>query len=905
MNWLRAFRSRLLAMFRKQRLDAEMNEELRSHIDMQTQEHIRAGMNPEGARYAAALQFGYTESVKETCREQRGVMWVDNLLRDLRFAARTLWKNPGFSSIAVLTLALGIGASSSVFSLIQGVLLTLPSYPKPEQLILIRTARADGQPYLGGPSTEQWTGWQKESKSFEAMAGYDWTFDYLLLQDGGEAVSGLEVTSDYFNVIGIKPLLGRAFLKSETPSNPQLATFIILGYDLWQKRYHGDPNILGQKVLLSRHETLTVVGVMPPGVRFLPSFGEEMNPNYDVNARVDYWLPVHPDLSKPKSGSGNGPWSVAARLRADVTTAQAKAELAVIAARQARADSDYQGITVQVQRLTEFLNHDGRRLLLPMLGAVALVLLIACGNVAGLLLVRGVQRQREYSIRCALGAPRKRLFQQVFIEALMISILAGALGVALTAATIKTFKAIGGSAIPRLDTVAISPPVLAFCLATSAFAAIFAGFLPALRASGLDPAHATKGSGPTHSAGRSQRRLLGAVAMLQTSLTVALLVGAGLLIRTVVNLARVRPGFDSENILTMSVMTDFDQKTQDNFHERALQRIAGLPGVKSAAFVWGLPLTGNHWANDAIKIEGELDKTKVADKAPVEMFSVTPAYFDTMGLRIVEGRGFRSDENASSWKLAPEPAAGEMPSVCLINQSMADKFFPNSNPLGKKLITWPWPKRPKEIIGIVANARTRALTDGASPEVYLPFFQFYVFTKHLVVRTASDPRLLAAAVQHELRAVDPTVAVNHVETMEEIRSASVATQTFAMRLLVGFSIVGSALALVGIYGVLALSVVSRKREIAIRMAVGAQKRTILNLVLSEGLKLILTGLMVGIVLAVSMTRALKAFLFGVGPSDPMTLVSVAIIFTSVALLACMLPALRSTRVDPMEAMRCE
>jgi putative ABC transport system permease protein len=824
--------------------------------------------------------------------------------QDVRFGARMLRKNPGFTIIAALTLALGIGATSSVFSLVQGVLLTPPPYPRPERIVLIQPVRADGRPYTRGPTTEQWTEWQKESRSFEVLAGYDWTFDYLLLQDGGEAVSGLEITSDYFKVIGTKPFLGRTFLESESPANPQLATFIILGYDLWQRRFHGDPHILGQKIRMSRHEPLTVVGVMPPGVRFLPSFGEEMNPNYDVNARVDYWLPVAPDLSKPTWGSGNGPWSVAGRLRSRVTPAQAEAELVAIAARQAQANGYYQGITVKVQAVTEFLNHEGRLLLLPLLGAVALVFLIACGNVAGLMLARGLQRQREYAVRCALGAQRGQLFRQVLVESLMLAFLGGALGVVLAVAIVKVLKAIGGFAIPRLDSVTVGGPVLVCCFISAIVAAVLAALLPALHASRLDPAQAAKGSGPTGSASRNERRFLHGVAMLQTALTLALLVGAGLLIRTVNNLARVQPGFDTQNILTMSVMTDFSQKTQDNFHERALERIASLPGVKSAAFVLGLPLTGTKWVNDEIKVEGRPER-KPSDKRLVSMFSVTPAYFDTLGLKVLAGKNFRSTDSASGWKLAPEPAAGEAPCVCIINQAMADEFFPNENPLGKRLITWPWPKRPKEIIGILANAQTQELSRKAEPEVYLPFWQFYVFTKHLIVRTASDPRLLSAPVQRELRVIDPTVAIGHAETMEQIRSESVAAQTFAMRLLVGFSIFGSVLALVGIYGVLSLTVDSRKREMAIRLAVGAQRRTVLGLILSEGLRLIVIGLVIGTGVAIASTHLLRALLFGIGPNDPITFIVMAMLFAAVALLACLLPGIRATRVDPMVALRCE
>ncbi len=679
----------------------------------------------------------------------------------------------------------------------------------------------------------------------------------------------LEVTSDYFKVTGIKPLLGCTFLESETPKNPQLATFIMLGYDLWQRRFNGDAQILGQKVRLSRHQPLTVVGVMPPGVRFLPSFGEEMNPNYDVNAQVDYWLPVTPDLSKPKEkeGSGNGPWSVAGRLRSGVARAQAQAELTAIAARQAQADNFYQGLEVTVQPLIEFLNDAGRRLLLPLSGAVALVFLIACGNVAGLLLARGLQRQHEYVVRCALGAQRVQLFRQVLAESLLLALVGGALGVMLAVAIVKVLKVIGGFAIPRLDSVTIGWPLLGCCFMSAVAAALLAGLLPALRTSRLDPAQAIKGSGPASSRAGKERGLLAGVAILQTALTLALLVGAGLLIRTVVNLARVEPGFDTHNILTMSVMTDYD-RIHDDFHVRALERVSALPGVKNAAFVWGLPLTGNKWVNDGIKVAGQPDQTKLTDKLPVAVFSVTPEYFDALGLGIVEGRGFRPSESSSGWKNAFEPAAGETPCVCIINQAMADRLFANANPIGKKLDAWPWPKRPKEIVGVVANARTQALTQNAEPEVYFPFLQFYVFTKHLIVRTTSDPRSLAAAVQRELRAIDPTVAIEHIKTFDQIRAESVASQAFAMRLLVAFSLVGSVLALVGIYGVLSLSVGSRRREIAIRMAVGARRRDVLGLVLVEGLKLIGVGLLLGGGVAIALARVLRAFLFGVVPTDP-------------------------------------
>ena len=398
------------------------------------------------------------------------------------------------------------------------------------------------------------------------MAGYDWCFDSLILQDSSEVVSGLEVTSDYFEVIGVQPRFGRTFLNSEIAKNPESAAFIILGYELWQKYFHGNPNILGQKVQLSRHPPLTVVGVMPPSLRFLPSFGEESCPTYDVNARVDYWLPVEPDLSLPRGGSGNGPWSVVGRLRPGVTRAQAQAELAAISAKQAQANSYYKGLTIKVQPLTEFLNRDCRRLLLPLLAAVALVFLIACGNIAALLLARGLSRQQEYAVRCALGAGRVRLFRQVLVEALLLALLGSFFGLTLAIAIVRVFKAIGGLAIPRLDAVTVGWPMLAFCFATAVVAAFLAGFVPALRASRLDATQAAKTFGPTSSLARKERFLLGGVTTLQTSMTMALLVGACLLIQTVVNLANLRPGYETQNILTMSVMKEYRRGMNNDFH---------------------------------------------------------------------------------------------------------------------------------------------------------------------------------------------------------------------------------------------------------------------------------------------------------------------------------------------------
>jgi putative ABC transport system permease protein len=811
----------------------------------------------------------------------------DKMFQDFRFGMRMLLKQPAFTLIAMLTLSLGIGATSAVFSLIQGVLLTPPPYRQPERLALITSARTDGQQMSrprGWPAA-QWLEWQKEARSFEAIAAYGWTFNFLILGDGSESLEGMTITKDYFRVIGLQPALGRAFQDSDVVANAQ--PVIILGHDLWRRRFNGDPNIIGKTIRVSRRDTPpTVIGVMPPGIRFLPAPAVAQEPNYNVNAQVDFWIPVAPAPDRLKQPN----WNVVGRLQSGVTPEAAQAELAVITARQAQADREFEGFTTQTQSLIAEMNHDGRRILLPLLGAAALVLLIACGNVAALLLVRGLQRQQEYAVRCALGAGRAALFRQVATESLLLALVGGVFGMGLAFGVVKLFKLIGGHAIPRLDAVTTGWPVLACGLGGAVIAALLAGLLPALRAAQLDPMRALKEAGPKSSAGSGERRLLRGVTMIQTALTLALLVGAGLLIRTMNNLSNVQAGYSAGQILTMSVTAV--QGDLSNFHQRALEQVSKLPGVQYAAFAWGVPLTGNNWPG-RVDIEGQPAASKPSDRISLPLRSVTPDYFKLLGLALTMGRDFRSTD------------ARNAPGVAIVNQALVDRYFPQANPIGKKLWFGGLQQPPNEIIGVVANGRTDDLTKAAEPEIYLSFWQAGAFSKHLVVRAAADPRALIASVQRELRAVDPTVAVENVKTLEQIRGDSLASRGFAMRLLIGFSIVASALTLVGIYGVLSLSVAARRRELAIRTAMGAGRNDILSLVLGEGLRLIAVGVAAGMVAAIGLSRVLRSFLFEVDPTDPITLTAVGLLFVGVALLACWAPARRAAKVDPLEALRYE
>ena len=427
-------------------------------------------------------------------------------------------------------------------------------------------------------------------------------------------------------------------------------------------------------------------------------------------------------------------------------------------------------------------------------------------------------------------------------------------------------------------------------LVSAVLAALLAGLFPALRASLLDPMEVLKSAGPKSSAGRGERRLLRGVTMAQTALTLALLVGAGLLIRTMINLSKVQSGYNTGHILTMSVTAV--KGDWSDFHHRALERVSALPAVQHAAFAWGVPLTGNNWPG-TVEIEGQPAASKASDRISIPLRSVTPDYFKLLGLAVSEGRDFRSTDIRKA------------PNVAVVNQAFVDRYFPHAHSIGKKLRFPGSPMTGAEIIGVVSNGRTDDLTQTPEPEIYLSLWQASAFSKHLVIRTAADPRSLVAAVQRELHSVDPTVAVENVKTLEQIRSDSLGSRTFAMQLLVGFSLVGSVLTLVGIYGVLSLSVTSRRREIAIRTAVGAQRRDIRNLVFAEGFHLIAGGVISGIVAAVVLSRVLRAFLFEVEPTDPATLVGVGMLFASVAVLACWVPTRRATNVDPLEALRYE
>jgi putative ABC transport system permease protein len=805
---------------------------------------------------------------------------------DLRFAFRQVRRDPGFASIAVATLGLGIGAASAMFGLVNGALLSPPPYADPGRVVLISAVRNDGGRYTRGATVGQWLSW-RQARSVEPPATYRWTFNFLVRPDGSESMGGMAVTPGYFQVLGLKPILGRE-LQSTDLARPNVPpTAVLLGYQAWQTKFGGDPKIVGKMIQVSRMATpLAIVGVMPPGIRFLPDAGASSEPNYDLNAFVDFWFGVVPDESRPTNGAGNA----IARLRAGATLAQAQAEIATLSSRLAQADPALRGIGAVVTPVQDVLNRDGKRLLVPLFGSVALVFLIACANVSGLLLTRGLQRQPEYAMRSALGAGRMRLFRQTLTESLLLAMVGGLVGAALAAAIVSGLKAIAGQAVPRADQVHIGWPVIGFGTLAALVAACVAGVLPAARASLPDRLRSLKSARTT--AGRSERRLLAAVATLQIVLTVSLLAGAALLVRTARNLDRMQPGYDTENILLMTV-TAMDRQKSTEFHKLTLERVASIPGVSKAAFAWGVPLTGNKW-NGELEFPGRSDSARLAERISVPLRSISQDYFDVMGMALAEGRAFRESDGP------------EAPQVAIVNATLAKRYYGDKSPLGAIL---PFPRgaddKPTEIVGVVADTRTEALSQPAEPEVYLPFWQSGAFSKHLVVRASGDPLALAARVRAEMRAIDPTSAVERMTTMAQVRRESVAARTFAMRLLIGFAFVATLLALVGLYGVVSLSVNSRIKEIAVRKAVGAQRHQIVGLVMGEGSRLVTVGIVLGAIASIFVGRLLETLLFDVRPSDPIALSLAAMAFGAVAVAACLPAAYRAGRVELMESLRQE
>jgi putative ABC transport system permease protein len=807
---------------------------------------------------------------------------MQTLLQDLRYGARMLLKKPGFTLIAVLTLALGIGANTAIFSVVNTVLLRPLPLPEPERLMTFcHSAPAQGLAELD-LNDAHFAFYRDRSRMFEKLAAYE-AEDFALTGTGDpEVLPGARVTFNYFDVLGQQPLHGRAFLPQEdVPGNNNVA---ILSYGLWQRRFGGDRKILGRSIKLDNKPT-TVVGIMPPGFDF-PNPAERAN----MSGHVQLWVP---EGLSPQDTSANNLLAVG-RLKPGVTLADAKREITALLAdfgKQFKLSFSTDTTTVMMP-LERRIVGEVRTPLLVLLGAVAFVLLIACANLANLLLARATSRHRELAVRQCLGASGLRIARQLLTESLLLAGVGAVGGLLLAAWSVDALKSLAAATIPRMELVKLDWPVLLFTSVVTLLTGLLCGLAPAWRGARVNLQDAIK-EGARGSASGFNRRLNNAFVVSQLALSLMLLIGAALLLQSFRNLLAVNPGFRPENMLMGQLSLPENRYTTkaqvSSFYQQLLDRVRGLPGVQAAELTRVVPFSGNG-VGGPFTVEGhEPGPGEVAKDAWLR--SVTPGYFAALGLPVKTGRAFQSSDTETS-----------MP-VAIVDEKLARMYWPNGDPTGKRIRigggTW------MTIVGVVPSVKNRKLDENTKPYVYQPATQWVSRDMSLVVRATSDPAALIPAIRQQLASLDPELPLAEVSTIEQALARTLVTKRLTNLLFASFAATALLLALIGIYGVMSLNVGSRINEFGIRMALGAQGGDVLKLVIGQGMKLTLVGVLIGLGGALALTRLLKTLLFGVSATDPLTFALIALLLALVALLACWIPARRATMVDPLVALRYE
>ncbi|HYN85035.1 MAG TPA: ABC transporter permease [Pyrinomonadaceae bacterium] len=800
------------------------------------------------------------------------------LFQDVRYALRVMRKRPGFTAAAVAALALGVGATTAVFSVVNSVLLRPLPYPDSERIVVIaETSAQNPSMFVSYPN---FLDWRERARSFEALSTMRHQSFNLSGGDEPVRVDGRQVSAGFFAVYGVAPALGRPFLEEEDRRGA--APVAVLSHGLWERRFGGDASIVGRTIVLD-NRPYTVVGVMPQGFR-------------GAGASVDVLVPFGQFSHLPGwMGRDVRPGAQAvARLREGVTLDAARDELGAIAARlEAEHPQTNAGVGVRVESLYERTVGGVRGALYVLLGAVAFVLLIACANVANLLLAHAAARRKEFAVRAAMGASRWRVVRQLLTESVLLSLAGGAAGLLLTLWGVDLLAAAGAESIPRAAEIKVDVRVLLFTLGVSVLTGVVFGLAPALRSARAGWTEDLKEGGGKNAAG-APRRLSGALVVAETALALVLLVGAGLLVKSFARLLDVDPGFDASNVLTMSVplpRTKYDGEAKvAGFYRQLVERVKGLPGVEAAAVGNELPLRGRGWPVDVEATDRPAPppgQSVIADWA-----IVSPDYFRALGIGLLQGRALADTDTAEGQR------------AVVIDEDLARHFWPEGDAVGKQLrVVGP---KPFEVVGVARRVRSYGLDEQARMRLYVPVAQTPTLMMNLAVRSStSEPERLAKAVAAEVRAIDPDQPVYAVRTMEEALSESLAPRRLNATLLTVFAAVALALAAIGVYGVISYSVAQRTHEIGVRMALGAQGGDILRLVLRQGMLLALGGVAAGVLAALALTRVMTGLLFGVSATDPLTFAAVALVLTLVASLACLIPARRATKVDPMVALRYE
>jgi predicted permease len=853
-----------------------LDADIREHIARETQDNIERGMTPEEARYAAMRKFGNVTRVKEETREVWIAVWLEQLIEDVRFGLRMLRKNPGFTAVAVLTLALGIGANTALFSVVNAVLIQPLPFENASRLVWSWGKCTLCTQAAVAPS--DFIDYRAQNHSFEyygAMAGGDSLFN-LAGSDKPIQVKGSMVTAGFFDALGVKLRYGRTFELSDEKTTDPLV--VILSRHLWQEQFGGDPNVVGKSVTLD-DKTRTVVGVLANDISVL--------------SEADLWFPA-PFQNQGMQSRRSHFLRPVGLLRRGVTIFEAQAEMDTIAA---RLGNEYPvtnaGWGLRLEPLQSVLVGSVRLALLVLLAAVGFVLLIACANVASLLLSRNSVRQREIVIRTAIGAGRSRLVRQLLTESLLLALAGGAAGVFLATAGVEFLRGLGPQSLPRLEEVNVSGTVLAFTFFISIFTGILFGLGPALKASRRDLAQGLREGGAAGDA-RSKHRVHNALVVAEVALSVVVLIASGLLLNSFWRLMRVNLGFDPLNVLTtelalVSPRYD-DAQRRESFFSELEDRIRSASRAGAVGFVSELPLSGE--ADDTFFTIAEHPPANPNDNNDADIRIIDGDYFGAMRIPLLAGRAFERQDSLDSRK------------VVIVNEPFVKKFFPHENPIGKHLKMFEGKPEftAREIVGIVGGNKHFALQESLRPAMFTPgsFLKMNV-----VVRSAGDPAMPTTAVRQAIRAIDPDEATSTFRTMGDVVSSSAAGDRFNALLLGAFGGIALLLTAAGIFGVLSYLVTQRTREIGLRVALGAQRSDVLGVIVGHGVRLALLGLSIGVAAAVVVTRWMSSVLFDVKPTDPLTFVAVTVVLGTVAFLASYLPARRAMRVDPMVALRHE
>jgi predicted permease len=886
MSLLRSIASGLRSLFRKERVGRELDEELHGFQDMAVEEKIKQGMNRKEAARAVRLERGSVEGAKETVREAGWESFLESCWQDLRFGARGLRRSPSFTAVVVVTIALGIGATTSVFSLINAVLIRSLPYGDPTQLIYLWSPNPKFQlplEYLT-PMTADFFDLQRQNHSFASLSLVGVTKFNVAAEGLADALGGARVTGDFFETMGTAPELGRTLNAADDQPGRELVA--VISHRFWRTRFGQDKNVLGRTLLLDS-KPYRIIGVMPVGFGF-PHASDVL----DAAKTTDIWVPwAMTDKQKANRDDSDG--TAIGRLRSGVSLQQTQAEMSgLMAAIDTLRPVSDRGFGARVTPFLDSATGGSRHVLMLLMGAVALLLIIACSNVAGLALARATSRIREMGVRTALGASRARLIRQLLTESLYLAIGGGALGVGFAFASIRLLLRLDPGNVPRLDETSVDLRVLLFALAVSLLSGFLFGMFPALSVSACDPAEVLTQS-ESRSVKGAQGRFRQGLIIAQISLTVVLLIGSGLFIRSLLMVDSVPKGFDPHSTVTMSLSLDarYDQpERQTTFYRSLIEALTALPGVQSVGAITNLPLAHGETLS-WLTVEGH----NFDDKIFFQTRSVTPRYFESMGIRLLHGRYF-TDDDAQGREL-----------VAIVNRTFARKYFPDQSALGKRFHFIDGAPKPTwwTIVGVVDDVRHASLEENPQLQAYLPFWQSSVPTASVVLRTAYNSGMIVAAVREVVSGLDSALAIGDVRSMDQLVAESTAARRFQTLLLAAFSAVALVLSLVGLYALVAYSVRQRTAEIGIRMALGAQQRDVLQLVIRQAAVLISVGVPLGLLVAWALSRFLASLLFEIKATDGITFAVVAFVVCGVAFVASYIPARRAMEVDPMVALRYE